>query len=79
MLLVLLQPGVNQTARLPDVDLAELTGDAVYSCCPQSQVVLDWPKETRYFRGTQAYRLVVPRQHLANAVEYRPDIGQESN
>jgi hypothetical protein len=76
MSLMLLQPGVNQTAHLPDVDLATFTGDAVYSWCPQSQVVLDWPKETRYFPERQAYRLdVVPSQHPANVVEYRPDIG----
>jgi hypothetical protein len=60
--------------------MAAFTGDAVYPWCPQSQVVLDQPKETRYFPGRQAYRLdVMLRQHPANAVEYRPDIGQENN
>jgi hypothetical protein len=51
---MLLQPG---TARLPNVDLAAFTGDAVYSRCPQPQVVLDQPKETKHFLGRQAYRL----------------------
>jgi hypothetical protein len=46
MSLVLLQPGVNCTVSLPNVDLAALTGDAVCSWCPQSQVILDQPKET---------------------------------
>jgi hypothetical protein len=69
---MLLQPGVNQTASLPNVDLATFTGDAVYFWCPQSQVVLYQPKETRHLPGKQAYRLdVVPRQHPANAAEYR--------
>jgi hypothetical protein len=80
MSLVFLQPGVNRTAHLPDAEMAALMGDAVYSWCPQSQVILDWTKETRYFPGRQAYRLdVVLSQHPANAVEHRPDIGQESN
>jgi hypothetical protein len=52
MLLVLLQPGVNRMAHLPNVDLTALTADTVYSCCLQSQVILDQLKETRYFPGT---------------------------
>jgi hypothetical protein len=45
-------------------------------CC----ILLDWPKETRYFPGRQAHRLdVVLSQHPANAVEYRPNIGHESD
>jgi hypothetical protein len=75
---MLLQPGVNRTACLPNVDLAAFTGDAVYSWCPQSQVILNWLKETRYFPERQVYRLdVVPSQDPANAVEYRPNIRQE--
>jgi hypothetical protein len=71
MLLMVLQPGVNPMAHLPNVNLAAFTGDDVYSWCPQSYIVLDQPKETRHFLGRQAYRLdVVPRQHLANVVEY---------
>jgi hypothetical protein len=75
-----LQPGVNRMAPLPNVDLATLTGDDVYSWCPQCHVVLNRPKETTYIPGRQAYKLdVVPRQHPANAIEYRPDIGQEND
>jgi hypothetical protein len=40
MLLVLLQPSVNRTAHLPNVDLTALIGDAVYSRRLQSQVIL---------------------------------------
>jgi hypothetical protein len=66
-------------ARLPNVDLATFTGDAVYSWCPQSQVVLDRLKETRFFPGREVHRLDVQRQHPANEVEYRPDARQESD
>jgi hypothetical protein len=80
MSLVFLQPGVNRTARLPDIDLAAFTADAVYSWCPQFQVIIDRAEETGYFPGRQAYRLdVVSSQQPANAVEHRPHIGQESD
>jgi hypothetical protein len=78
MSLVLLQPGVNRTARVPNVDLSALTADAIYFQRLQPQIVLDWPKEIRYFPGREAHRLdVVPRQHPGDAVDYRPDIRQE--
>jgi hypothetical protein len=68
------------SAWLSNVDLTALTGDAVYYRRLQSQVVLDRPKETRCFPGREAHRLdVVPSQHPADAVEYRPDIRQESD
>jgi hypothetical protein len=76
---MLLLPGVNRTARLPHVDLTAFTGEAVYFLYRQFQVILDRPKETRYFPERQAYRLdAVPRQHPDNAVEYRPHVRQES-
>jgi hypothetical protein len=61
MSLVLLQPGVNRTARLPNVDLTGPTEDALYFRCLQSQVVLDRQKETRHFsweRGPQTWYCV---------------------
>jgi hypothetical protein len=77
---MLLQPGVNQTAHLPNVDLTTLTRDAVYPHCLQSKVILDQLKETRCFPGREVRRLdVVPRQQSADVVEYRPKIKQESD
>jgi hypothetical protein len=49
--LMFFQPYVHKTARLPNVDLAAFTGDSVNSRCPQSQVILKWPEEIRYFLG----------------------------
>jgi hypothetical protein len=40
-LMMLLQSCVHGTACLPNVDLATLTGDAVYSRCPKSQIIFD--------------------------------------
>jgi hypothetical protein len=31
--------------------LTALTGNIVYSHCPQFQIILDWPKEIGYFLG----------------------------
>jgi hypothetical protein len=53
--LMLLQPRVHGTAFLPNVDLAALTGDSVYTWCPKSQVIFERPEETRYFLGRQAH------------------------
>jgi hypothetical protein len=79
MSLVLLQLGVNRTARLKNLDLTALTGDAVYSWGLQSQVVLDLQKEIRYFPGREAHRLdVVKRQHPADVVEYRLNISMKA-
>jgi hypothetical protein len=73
MSLVLLQPGVNRTARLSNIDLTALTGDAVNFQRLQSQVVLDRSKETRYLSEREAHRRnVVSSQHSADAAKYRP-------
>jgi hypothetical protein len=53
--LMLLQSHIHGTACLPNVDLAALTGDFVYTQCPKSQVIFDRPKETRYLLGRQAH------------------------
>jgi hypothetical protein len=45
--LVLLDPGLDRTASLPDVDLTTLTGHAVHTISLESQVILHRPKETR--------------------------------
>jgi hypothetical protein len=70
----------NGPARLPIVNSPALTRDAVYSWRASSVPDRPWPKETTYARGREAHKLdVVPRQHPADAVEYRPDIRQESD
>jgi hypothetical protein len=80
MSLMLLQPGVNRTACLLNVDLAAFIRDTAYSQCPQSQVGLDQPTETRYLPTREAQGLdVVPTYHSANADEYRPDIRQKGD
>jgi hypothetical protein len=53
--LMLLQPLVHGMASLPNVHLAALTEDSVYTQCPKFQVIFDRPKETRYFLGRQAH------------------------
>jgi hypothetical protein len=53
--LMLLQPCVHGTVCLPNVVLATLTRDSVYTWYPKSQVIFDWPKETRYFLARQAH------------------------
>jgi hypothetical protein len=52
--LMLLQPAVHGTACLPNVDLAALTGDSVYTLCPNSQIIYDRPEETRVFLRRKA-------------------------
>jgi hypothetical protein len=66
--------GIIGMARLSNVNLTALEGDAVYSQRFQSHVFLDRPKETGYFPGREIHRLdVMPRQHPSDAVVYRPD------
>jgi hypothetical protein len=59
--LMLLQPCINRTACLPNVDLTALTGDSVYTQCLKSQVFFDWPEETRYFLGGRPIDLILCR------------------
>jgi hypothetical protein len=80
MLLARLQPGINRTGCLPDIELTAFTGEAVYFWCLQFQVVLGRPKEASYFPWREAHRLeVVPRQHPAHVIEYQYVIRQESD
>jgi hypothetical protein len=44
--LVLLDPGLDGTAGLPDVDLTTLAGHAVHTRSLESQVILHRSKET---------------------------------
>jgi hypothetical protein len=55
MRLMLLQPRDHGTACLPNIDLAALTGDFLYTRCSKSQAIFDRPEETRYFLGRQAH------------------------
>jgi hypothetical protein len=80
MSVALLQRRVSRTARQPNADHTALTGNSVYSRRLQSQVVLDRSKETRNVPGRVAHmRDVASRRHPADAVEYQPDIRQESD
>jgi hypothetical protein len=80
VLLMLLQPRVHRTACPPNVDLAALIGDSLYTQCPKSQIIFDRLEETRYFLGRQAHWFdVMPGQHSADSIEYSPDIGQEGD
>jgi hypothetical protein len=77
---MLLQPRVHGTACLPNVDLAALTGESVYTRCPKSHVIFALPEETWYFLGRQAHWFdVVPVQHSADLVVYSPYIGLEGD
>jgi hypothetical protein len=43
---LVLDPGLDGTADLPDVDLTTFAGHAVYTRSFESQVILHRPKET---------------------------------
>jgi hypothetical protein len=58
MLMVFLQSEVNQTTCLYKADLAALTGDTVYTQCPQSLVILDQPKESTVILGRSPTNLM---------------------
>jgi hypothetical protein len=74
---VLLDPGINGTASLPNVNLTTFAGYAVHAWSFQSQVIFHGPKETSNFPRQKAYRLdVVPGQHTAQPVCWKD--GDES-
>jgi hypothetical protein len=63
--LVLLDPGLNEMASLPNVDLNALTGHTVHTRSLESQVILCTPKEARDLLQGLAHKLpVVLTQHL---------------
>jgi hypothetical protein len=71
---VLLDPGINGTASLPNVNLTTFAGYAVHAWSFQSQVIFHGPKEIGNFPRRKAHRLdVVPGQHTADAIEGRVD------
>jgi hypothetical protein len=59
---VLLDPGINGTASLPNVNLATFTGYAVHPFSFQSQIIFHGPKEISNFPRRKAHRLDVPGQ-----------------
>jgi hypothetical protein len=68
--MVLLDPGINGTASMPNVNLSTFAGFAVLAWSLQSQVILHRPKETSNFPRQEAHRFDdVPGQHTADAVE----------
>jgi hypothetical protein len=67
---VLLDPGINGTASLPNVNLTTFARYAVHAWSFQSQVIFHGPKKISNFPRRKAYRLdVMPGQHMANAIE----------
>jgi hypothetical protein len=69
---MLLDPGINGTASLPNVNLTTFTGYAVHAWSFQYQVVFHGQKETSNISQRKAHRLdVVPGQHTAYAIESR--------
>jgi hypothetical protein len=77
---VLLDPGINGTASLPNVNLTTLAGYAVHAWSFQSQVIFHGPKEISNFPRRKAHRLdVVPGQHTADAIEGRVDKGKKGD
>jgi hypothetical protein len=77
---VLLDPGINGTASLPNVNLTTFAGYAVHARSFQSQVIFHGPKKISNFPRQKAYRLDdVPGQHTANAIEGRVDKRKKGN
>jgi hypothetical protein len=71
---VLLDPGINRTASLPNVNLTKFAQYAVHAWSFQSQVIFHGPKKISSFPRQKAYRLdVMPGQHTANVIEGRVD------
>jgi hypothetical protein len=73
--LVPLDPGLDGTAGLPDVDLTAPSGRAVHTRSVESNVVVHRPKEAVDLLRGKAHRIDVPGQQPANPVEYRADVG----
>jgi hypothetical protein len=71
---VLLDPGINGTACLPNLNLTTFAAYALHAWSFQSQVDLRGPKETSNYSRREAHRLdVVSGQHTADAIESRVD------
>jgi hypothetical protein len=77
---VLLDPGINGTASLPNVNLTTSAAYAVDTRSFQSQVIFHGPKESSNFPRRKAHRLdVVPGQHTADAIESLVDKGKKGD
>jgi hypothetical protein len=80
MSVVLLDPGINGTASLPNVNLTTFARYAVHAWSFQSQVIFHGPKKISNFPRLKAYRLdVMPGQHMANVIEGCVDKGKKGN
>jgi hypothetical protein len=77
---VLLDPGINGTACLPNVNLTTFAGYAVHAWSFQSQVIFHTPKKISNFPRWKAHRLdVAPGQHTADVIEGRVDKGKKGD
>jgi hypothetical protein len=77
---VLLDPGINGTASLPNVNLTTFAGYAVHAWSFQSQVIFHGPQEISNFPRRNAHRLdVVPGQHTVDAIEGHVDKGKKGD
>jgi hypothetical protein len=77
---VLLDPGINGTASLPNVNLTTFARYAVHTWSFQSQVILHGPKKISNFPQRKAYRLdVMPGQHTTNSIEGHADKGKKGD
>jgi hypothetical protein len=73
-----LDPGLDGTASLPEVELTVPSGRAVHTRGLESNVVVHRPKEAVHLLPGWVHRIdVVPGQQPANPVEYRADVGQK--
>jgi hypothetical protein len=80
MSVVLLDPGINGTACLPNVNLITFTGYAVHAWSFQSQVIFRRPKKISNFPRWKAHRLdVAPGQHMTDVIEGCVDKGKKGD
>jgi hypothetical protein len=78
VLVVLLDPGFNEMASLPNVILTTFAGHAVHAWNLESQVVLHRPKEASNLLWWEAHRLYVG-QHPADAIVGCADKGKKGD
>jgi len=72
VLVLLLDPGLNEMSDLTNVDLTTFTGDAVDTSCFQAKVILDRTKDTGNLPRWEAYSFhAMSLYHPSDAVENR--------
>jgi hypothetical protein len=76
VLLMFLQPRVHGTACLPNVDLAALTRDSVYTGVLSPKLSLTGQRKPDTFLGGGPTDLMLCRDSTADSVEHSPNIGQ---